>query len=123
MPQATAAPPSMTIVMKRTHRLRHMPATRIRTPLLNGDNPVRPHVERQFLPEPFDERLSVLVQEPHERDRPLLRVPVGESQRARALELATQRVVLFLRGLNRLALKVLEVLLHLAQCIPRRAFE
>ena len=68
----------------RTQRLLHMPATRILTPLLDGDNPVRPHLQRQLLPEPFDERRSVLVQEPHERDRPLLRVSVGEGERARA---------------------------------------
>src|ERR1051325_3357391 len=82
---------------------------------LDCDNPVRPHVQRQLLLEPFDERLSVLVQEPDERDRPLLRVAVGERQRAGALELAPQRLVLLLGGLNRLALKRFEIFLNLAQ--------
>src|SRR2546421_9868185 len=117
-----AATASTTIVATRTHRFRHVPANRTRTPLLDlldRDNPVLSHVQRQFLPEPFDEGLSVLVQKPDEGDRPLLRMPVGESQRAGALELAPQRLVFLFRGLNRLALKVLEVLLALRQRIPR----
>ncbi len=50
-------------------------------------------------------------------------MPVGEGERARALELAAQRVVAPLRGLNRFALQVLEVVLHPAQRVFRRAFE
>src|SRR5204863_8088374 len=120
---------STTTAATRTQRRRHRPPTRTRTPFalgplpcalvgplpgaLNCDNPVRPHVQRQLLLEPFDERLSVLVQEPDERDRPLLRVAVGESQRAGALELAPQRLVLLLRRLNRLALERFEIFLNL----------
>src|SRR5690349_18138378 len=113
-------PASTTIVAMRTHRLRHSPRRpRAFTPCALGpapftldcDNPVRPHVEWQFLPEPFDERVAVLVQEPDEGDRALLRMPVGEGQRSCALELAPQRLVFLFRRLNRLALKRFQILL------------
>src|SRR3954467_9931652 len=81
------------------------------------------YLNGQGVPEPFDEGRPVLVQEPDEADGAFLRVPVGEGERARAEELPAQRVVLSLRRLNRLAVKVLQVVLHLAGGVPRRAFE
>src|SRR5438309_9577172 len=115
MPQTRAAQTSAAMLATRTQRLRHRPAMRIRTPLLDRDNPVRPHVERQFLPEPFDEGVAVLVQEPDEGNRPLLGVTVGEGEGARALKLTPQRLVAALRRLNRLVLQVFEIVLHPAQ--------
>src|SRR5215831_21415356 len=93
-----------TSVSRRTQRLLHMPAMRIFTPLLDGNNPVLPQPQRELLPEPFDDRRSVLVQEPHKRYRPFLCVTVGEGEGARPDELTAQCFVTPLGCLNGLAL-------------------
>src|SRR5215831_20466559 len=112
MPKATAARHTNTTADKRTQRLLHSPPIRIFTPLLNSDNPVLPQPHRELLPEPLDERHSVLVQERHKRYRPFLCVTVGEGEGACSDELTAECLVSTLGGLNSLALKGFQVFLH-----------
>src|SRR5256885_14209251 len=82
--------------VQRTHGRRHTAAIRIvmsATFESDGNNPVIPQIERQFLVESFDERRPVLVQKGDETNRSFLRVPVGECERARVNELPPQRFV------------------------------
>ena len=68
---------------------------------LDGDNPVLPHFEGQFLYQSIDKRRPVLVQERDESDGALLGVTVREGPGARPDELAAQRLIAALRSLDR----------------------
>src|SRR6266545_7574675 len=78
---------------------------------------------RQLLFEDFNQRGAVAVQQVDEADRALLRMPVREGLRARADELAPQRVILALRGLDDLAVQRLQFVRHLADGGFHRAFQ
>src|SRR2546427_12507907 len=90
---------------------------------LYRDNPMTPQIQRQFFVETLDERRTVLIQEGDEADRTLLRVPVGEGERARVHELAEQRFRAPLRRLNHPAVKRPQIALQAPAARARRAFE
>src|SRR5206468_3486962 len=90
---------------------------------LNCHNPMTAQVERQFLVQTFDERRTVLVQEPHEPDSAFLRVTVWKGERACVDELSPQRFVTPLGRLDHFRVQRLEIMLHTAERCPRRAFE
>src|SRR5262245_6112973 len=102
MPQRSTHGTASATAATRTHFLRQIAATRMRTPfgrVLDGDNPVMSEVERQFTLQAIDQGRAVLVQERDEANRSFLRVSAGERQRPRADVLASQRVVAPLRRL------------------------
>src|SRR5262249_9794943 len=89
----------------------------------DGDNPVMPEVERQFLVQTIDQRRPVLVQERDEAYRPLLSVPAREGERPRVDELPAEGFVAALRRLNHLAVQRLEIALHPLERRARGAFQ
>src|SRR4051794_6886423 len=103
-PKSAASGSDAANAAQRTHRRRQTATTRIfRRALLDRldrDNPVASHVEWKRFVQPLDERRSVLVEERHESDGPLLGVAVGEGEGARVHELAPQRLVAALGRLN-----------------------
>src|SRR5436309_1865827 len=126
MKEMTSVGTASASAVQRTHGRRQTAAMRIvmsATFESDGNNPVIPQIERQFFVESFDERRSVLVQKGDEANRPFLRVPVGEGERARVNELPAQRFVAALRSLNQLAVERLQIVLHAPERRARRALE
>src|SRR4051812_24872994 len=89
----------------------------------NVQQPVRAHVERQLLEQAIDQAGTVLVQKGDEADGALLRLASGKRLGLRVLELAAQRLVLALGGLDDLAVQLLQVVLHAADGRTRHRFE
>src|SRR5262245_58603522 len=77
-----------------------------------SQNLVNPRVARQGVAQALDQRRAVSVQEVDEPDLALLWLSAGERLSLRVMELAPQRVVLALGGLNDLRLQFPEIVLH-----------
>src|SRR6185503_11116918 len=90
---------------------------------LDRDDPVTTEVERQLFVQTIDERRAVLVEERDEPDGPLLGVAAREGERAGVDELAAQRFVAALGGLNHLAVERLQITLHPLERRAGGAFE
>src|SRR5262245_40539100 len=89
---------------------------------LDPNHPVHAEVEGQVVEETVHEQGTVDVEEIDEPDLTLLRVPGGERLCLGVPELAPQRVVLPLGGLDDLVVQLLQVLLHPAQRGARGPF-
>src|SRR6185436_4235020 len=90
---------------------------------LDPDYPVHAEIEGQVVEETVHEWGTVDVEEIDEPDLTLLRVPGGEGLRLGVPELAPQRVVLPLGGLDDLVVQLLQVLLHAPKRGARGPFE
>ena len=80
-------------------------------------------VKRQPFEQPVGQGWTVAIQEEDNSQATFLRMAMGEGLCLRARELAAQRLVPFLGGMNHLRLQTAKLVFHLAENRLRRAAE